>query len=167
MQNSKEESNGGALTMLLRLTLLAMLLAAALSTTTTPVGTTSATPSPSVTASASARFMPGTITTVAGNGVAGFSGDGGAGASAALNFPSGIAVDSAGNVYIADAFNARIRKVATSTGVITTIAGDGGSGFSGDGGAGTSAALNNPLGVAVDATGNVYIADFQITASAR
>jgi sugar lactone lactonase YvrE len=103
----------------------------------------------------------GVITTVAGNGTSGFSGDGGAATSAELNYPGGVAVDSAGNIYIADSNNGLIRKVTASTGVITTVAGNGtyGSGFQGDGGAATSAELYYPLDVAVDSAGNIYIAD--------
>ena len=101
----------------------------------------------------------GIITTFAGNGGFGFSGDGGAGSSAALYYPSGVAVDAAGNVYSTDTYNQRIRVVVASTGIITTIAGNGTAGFSGDGGAGTSAALSYPTHVAVDVAGNVYLAD--------
>ena len=102
----------------------------------------------------------GTITTVAGNNTAGagFGGDGGAGTSAQLNQPSGVAVDSSGNVFIADTVNNRIRKL-TSGGTITTAAGTGVAGFSGDGLAGTKAMLNAPRGIAVDAFNNLYIAD--------
>jgi uncharacterized protein (TIGR03437 family) len=103
------------------------------------------------------KVSGGTITTVAGNGNQGFSGDGGPAASASLNFPGGVTVDSAGNLYIADVNNNRIRKV--SGGTITTVAGNGTLGFSGDGGAAISAALFGPWGVAVDAAGNLYIAD--------
>jgi uncharacterized protein (TIGR03437 family) len=99
----------------------------------------------------------GTITTVAGNGTQGFSGDNGPATSAQLNYPESVAVDSAGNLYIADNFNNRIRKV--SNGVFTTVAGDGTAGFSGDNGPATSAQLAGPHGVAVDAAGNLYIAD--------
>jgi len=74
-----------------------------------------------------------------------------------LYFPSGIAVDSAGNLYVADSANNRIRMV--SNGVITTVAGNGTQGFSGDGGPATGAQLNYPKGVAVDSAGNLYIAD--------
>ena len=100
----------------------------------------------------------GTITTIAGTGTSGYSGDGGLATSAMLNNPSGVAVDSSGNLYIADFQNLRIRKVNTS-GTITTVAGIGRSGYSGDGGLATSAMLNNPSGVAVDGSGNLYIAD--------
>jgi uncharacterized protein (TIGR03437 family) len=100
----------------------------------------------------------GIITTVAGNGNGGFSGDGGPAASAALAYPSGVAVDSSGNLFIADRRNNRIRKVSAS-GTITTVAGNATQGFSGDGGPATSASLNLPSGVAVDAFGNLFIAD--------
>ena len=101
----------------------------------------------------------GTITTIAGTGEYGFSGDGGPAVAAQLRSPHGVAVDSAGNVYIADSSNRRIRKI-DSTGTITTIAGTGEFGFSGDGGPAVEAKLRNPRGVAVDSAGNVYIADF-------
>ncbi len=102
----------------------------------------------------------GVITTVAGNGLFTFGGDGGAATDANLANPSGVAIDGTGNLYIADALNHRIRKVATN-GIITTVAGTGAAGFSGDGGAATAASLNNPSGIAVDGTGNLYIADSQ------
>ena len=99
------------------------------------------------------------ITTVAGSGVCAFSGDGGAAISAELNGPNSVAVDSSGNVYIADYNNSRIRKITVSTGVISTIAGTGTGGYSADGGAATSAEINYPMGVALDSSNNVYIAD--------
>jgi sugar lactone lactonase YvrE len=101
----------------------------------------------------------GIITTVAGNGVLGFEGDGGPATSARVNGPRGIAVDAAGNLFIADTNNSRVRKVAAGIGIITTVAGTGALGFSGDGGPATSALLNLPSGVAVDAAGNLLIAD--------
>ena len=100
----------------------------------------------------------GSVVTVAGNGSAGFAGDGGPAASAQLNSPAGLAVDRAGNLYIADFANNRIRKV-TIDGNIATIADNGTQTYSGDNAAATLAGLNGPLGVAVDAAGNVYIAD--------
>jgi sugar lactone lactonase YvrE len=102
--------------------------------------------------------LSGTITTVAGNGSYGYSGDGGAATSAELNGPNGVAVDGSGNLYIADSHNSRIRKVNTA-GIITTVAGNGSEGYSGDGGAATSAQLCDPSGVALDAGGDLYIAD--------
>ncbi|MGO9094120.1 MAG: hypothetical protein ACLQGV_02765 [Bryobacteraceae bacterium] len=101
----------------------------------------------------------GIITTVAGNGTYGFSGDGGQAASAELSEPAAVAVDGSGNIYIADNYQ-RIRKVAAPTGIITTVAGNGSGGYSGDGGPATSAQLSGPTGVAVDAAGNIYIADY-------
>lgn len=101
--------------------------------------------------------VDGVVTTVAGNGLEGFAGDGGAAASAQLDTPTGIAVDSNGNLYIADSHNNRIRKV--SGGLITTYAGTGTAGFSGDGGAATSAALATPIALCIDTNGNLYIAD--------
>jgi sugar lactone lactonase YvrE len=101
----------------------------------------------------------GVITTVAGNGTSAYSGDGGAATSAELQYPSGVAVDSAGNLYIADTSNFRIREMSAGTGIITTVAGDGTAGYSGDGGPATSAELYSPEGVAVDAAGDIYIND--------
>jgi uncharacterized protein (TIGR03437 family) len=110
------------------------------------------------------KVSNGIITTVAGNGTEGYSGDNGPATSAELNNPTGVAVDSAGNLYIADSFNQRIRKV--SNGVITTVAGSGSTapfsgGYSGDNGPATSAQLYLPYGIAVDAAGSLYIADSQ------
>ncbi len=101
----------------------------------------------------------GVITTFAGNGTAGYTGDTGAATSAALNQPAGLAFDKSGNLYIADVTNNRIRKVAAGTGVITTYAGNGTAGFTGDGGAATSAELSTPARVTLDSAGNLYIAD--------
>ena len=100
----------------------------------------------------------GVVTTVAGTGEWGFSGDGGPAVEAQLYFPAGMAVDEAGNVYIADG-NHRIRKVDASTGIISTVAGTGTAGFSGDGGPAVEARLDEPHGVALDSAGNLYIAD--------
>ena len=99
----------------------------------------------------------GTITTMAGVGVAGFSGDGGPATLAQLSGPTGVAIDSSNNIYFSDTNNNRIRKV-TPGGVITTVAGNGTAGFSGDGGAATSAALDAPMGIALDTAKNIYIA---------
>ncbi len=107
----------------------------------------------------------GTISTVAGNGTGGFNGDGGAATVAQLNVPMGVLVDSAGNLFIADTGNNRIRKV--TGGKISTVAGTGKAGFSGDGTAATSAQLNVPTDVALDFAGSLYIADSSKTASAR
>ncbi|MEZ4368431.1 MAG: hypothetical protein R2939_19455 [Kofleriaceae bacterium] len=101
----------------------------------------------------------GVITTVAGTGVAGVSGDGGTAALAQLRAPEAVAVDVAGNLYIADLGNNRVRRLAAGTGKIATIAGTGVSAYSGDGGPAASAQLIGPRGVAVDANGNVYIVD--------
>ena len=101
----------------------------------------------------------GTITTIAGSGERGFSGDGGPASQAQLSEPGGIALDEAGNVYIADTYNHRIRKV-DATGTITTIAGSGERGFSGDGGPASQAQLSAPFDVAADGSGNVYFADY-------
>ncbi|HTX35799.1 MAG TPA: hypothetical protein VME43_12295 [Bryobacteraceae bacterium] len=105
----------------------------------------------------------GTVSAVAGNGEAGFSGDGGPATAARLAWPAGLAFDSAGNLYIADEQNDRIREVTTD-GIIRTVAGNGVAAFAGDGGPATAASLGLPDGVALDASGNLYIAD---TASHR
>ena len=101
----------------------------------------------------------GIISTNAGTGEWGYAGDGGPASEAMLSFPDDVAVDRAGNVYIADGGNNRIRKVDAFTGIISTIAGAGERGYAGDGGPATEAGLNSPGGVAVDDAGNVYIAD--------
>jgi len=105
------------------------------------------------------RIAPdGIITTIAGTGTAGFSGDGGPATQAQLNGPVGIAADLVGNVYVADHTNNRIRKISVA-GIITTVAGNGSQGFSGDGGPATGAAIDGPFGVAVDRAGVVYVTD--------
>jgi len=96
---------------------------------------------------------------VAGTAVAGYAGDGAAAASAAVNVPMGVAFDGGGNLYIADTGNNRIRRVDAVTGIITTVVGNGQQGYAGDGGAAANAQLNLPAGIAVDATGNLFIAD--------
>jgi len=98
------------------------------------------------------------INTIAGTNTSGYSGDGDAATSASLNGPTGVAVDSRGNLYIADTLNHRIRKVDAS-GKISTVAGTGTGGYSGDEVTATSAYLNRPKGVAIDSSGNLYIAD--------
>jgi sugar lactone lactonase YvrE len=102
----------------------------------------------------------GIVTTVAGGtGVVGYDGDGGPATKALLDVPIAVATDAHGNLYISDSDNFRIRKVDAS-GTVTTFAGTGEQGFSGDGGPATSARLTAPSGIAVDARGNVYLADF-------
>ena len=101
----------------------------------------------------------GAITTVAGDGIEGFAGDQGPATGAELNYPEDVAIDVAGNLLIADSANNRVRKVVLSTGVISTVAGITGNGFSGDGGLATQAELNFPWGLTTDATGSVYIGD--------
>ena len=100
----------------------------------------------------------GTITTVAGTGSYGFSGDGGPAVNAQLEGPRGVAADRSGNIYIADTYNHRVRKV-DAAGTITTVAGTGSRGYSGDGGPAVNARLRYPCGVAVDGSGNLYIVD--------
>jgi len=101
----------------------------------------------------------GTITTVAGDGVDDFAGDGGAAAAAELGYPADVALDAAGNLYVADLHNHRVRRIDATTGVITTVAGGNTFGFSGDGGPATSAELYTPSGVTCDATGDLYLTD--------
>src|ERR1019366_5177784 len=95
---------------------------------------------------------------VAGNGFSGYWGDGGPPTDASLDYPSGVATDLAGNLYIADTYNQRIRKVAVD-GTISLVAGNGNAGYSGDGAAATNASLYYPAGVTVDSAGALYIAD--------
>ena len=107
----------------------------------------------------------GVITTVVGNSagaaapVAGFYGDGGLATLAGVNHPFGVALDAAGNLYVSDTVNNRIRKVTAATGIISTIAGNGGSGLTGDGGAATSATMYNPEGLLVASDGSIYVAE--------
>jgi trimeric autotransporter adhesin len=100
----------------------------------------------------------GIISTVAGTDTAGYSGDGGQATAAMLNDPIGVAVDNIGNIYVADSGNNVIRKINTS-GVISTFAGTGVSGYSGDGGPAINAKLAGPIGIAADAAGNIFVAD--------
>jgi DNA-binding beta-propeller fold protein YncE len=100
----------------------------------------------------------GTISTIAGTGVPGYSGDGGPAVAAQFDGPRGLAGDSAGNLYVADDNNHRVRRIEPS-GVVTTVAGTGAPGYAGDGGTARSAQLRNPRGVAVDGRGSVFVAD--------
>jgi hypothetical protein len=102
--------------------------------------------------------LNGTITTFAGTGVQGFSGDGGPATAAAMNNPTSVMADGAGNIYISDQYNERVR-VVNSSGIITTVAGNGVEGFSGDGGPATSASLDHPGGLAMDSAGSLFIVD--------
>ena len=101
----------------------------------------------------------GTITTLAGTGVAGFAGDGGPATSAQLNLPYGLAVDATGAVYVADLGNNRVRRIGPD-GTISTVAGNGAMLSAGDGGPATSASLMSPRNLALDSTGNLYISEF-------
>ena len=101
----------------------------------------------------------GIISTITGTGVSGYSGDGGQATSARLYGPRGVFLDFSGNIYIADTYDHRIRMVTRSSGVIRTVVGAGVPGYSGDGGQSTSAQLNGPHGITLDAFGNIYIAD--------
>jgi sugar lactone lactonase YvrE len=101
----------------------------------------------------------GTISTIAGSGKKGFGGDGGAAISALLDEPYGLALDLNGNLYFADRLNRRVRRVDATTGLISTVAGDGSKTSSGDGGPAAKAGLVEPNGVALDSRGHLYIAD--------
>ncbi len=100
------------------------------------------------------------ITTVVGNGIVGYSGDGGLATNAKIDKPTAICFDSCGNLYFSDENNNRVRKVDLTTGIINTIAGNGTPGFSGDGGLPTLAQLNHPTGICVDKNNNLFIADY-------
>ena len=105
------------------------------------------------------RVSPsGTIVTVAGTGTAGFSGDGGPGVAASLNFPGAMVMDANGDLYFTDGPNARVRKLSAA-GILTTVAGNGVRGFAGDDGPALSASFNGAFGIALDARGNLYVAD--------
>ena len=99
----------------------------------------------------------GTILTVAGNGSAAFSGDGGPATSASLNYPGGIVLDSSGTLFLVDCVNERVRKV--SGGTISTVAGTGATGYAGDGGPALQAQFNNPFAITLDEAGNLYVGD--------
>ena len=102
----------------------------------------------------------GNITTVAGDGTEGFSGDGGPATSAQLSSPQGLAIDSTGTLYLADSGNHRIRRIDAASKVIQTVAGDGRAAFAGDGGPATGASLSRPTSLAIDASGtNLFISD--------
>ena len=101
----------------------------------------------------------GAVTTVAGSGVQGYSGDKGSALLAAIDSPSGLALDAAGNLFVADTHNQRIRRVDAVTGIITSVAGTGQPGFAGDASAAASAAVNLPRGLALDAAGNLFLVD--------
>ena len=101
----------------------------------------------------------GTITTIAGTGTQGFSGDNGPAIAATIDTPIGLAADTSGNLYLADTHNHRIRRIAATTGLITTIAGTGSPGYSGDNAPATSSTLALPHGLTLDASGNIYLAD--------
>src|SRR5437868_6792046 len=99
------------------------------------------------------------ITTAVGTGEKGFAGDGGPATSALLNGPFDVAFDRAGNLYFSDTFNHRIRRVDARSGVITTVAGNGEPAHSGEGGPAVRASLNEPYGIAIDHSGNIFVAD--------
>ncbi len=99
------------------------------------------------------------ITTAAGTGQAGDNGDGGPAASARLNMPFDLAFDGLGNLFFSDTFNHRIRRIDQTSGTIITVAGTGKAGYSGDGGPAVQAQLNEPYGVVVDQSGNLFVAD--------
>jgi hypothetical protein len=103
--------------------------------------------------------VTGVITTVAGTGERGYSGDGGLATDTTLFAPAGVAVDARGNLFVADQYSNRVRRVDAGTGIITTVAGTGSPGYAGDGGPAVNASLSPFYGVAVDAAGNIFLAD--------
>lgn len=103
----------------------------------------------------------GIITTIAGTGTPGYNGDNILAVNAQIQYPSALTFDTNGDLFFTDRGNSRVRKITTSTGIITTIAGTGAGGYNGDGIAATSAQLNNPNDVSFDASGNLHIADWQ------
>ena len=102
---------------------------------------------------------PGRIQTIAGTGAKGYAGDGGPARQALLNEPFMCAFDAGGNLYVAEATNHCVRRIDAATGVITTVAGTGSSGYAGDGGLATRATLNQPYSLQIDANGDIYIVD--------
>lgn len=104
--------------------------------------------------------VTGIITTIAGTGSGGFSGDGGPATNASIDGPLHVHLDTSGNILIADQYNHRVRKVNAVTGIISTIAGNGTAGFSGDGGLAVNAKLNQPTGLFVDKQNNIYVAEY-------
>ena len=124
-------------------------------TVTTEIPTTAPSVQPTYFPSLSPHSIS-VISTIAGTGTGSYSGDNGQATSAAINYPHGIALDSSGNVYFCDFANHRVRKITSSTGIITTYAGTGASSYSGDGGAASSASLYNPNGLCIDSSGNNF-----------
>jgi sugar lactone lactonase YvrE len=104
--------------------------------------------------------LTGLITTVAGNGLVGYSGDGGPATSASFNYPYGILVEPDGDLLVGDQYNARIRRVDAATGVITTIAGNGTFGYAGDGGPAIAASFEAPTRMALDSAGNLFVVEY-------
>ena len=113
------------------------------------------------------NLVTGIVTTVVGSGVAGYGGDGGPALIAKINTPDDLAIDDAGNIFIADYKNCRIRKVDAATGIISTYAGTGVANYSGDGGAATSAGIPYPNSICLDAKGNLYISESLSSISCR
>ena len=103
--------------------------------------------------------VSGITTTVAGTGTPGFGGDGGFATAALLNGPMGICIDGSGNLYVADANNNRIRRIDATTGIITSICGNGSVGYTGDGGSAVDATVNSPTAICVDQSGNIFFSD--------